>query len=120
MCAITPKPTIQPTSQPTPQPTPAPTVLGPACPIGESLQSFCAPDSCKAFTCIDSTKVKICVKTDFDKKDIECPSCGADLKIELAEDDKGYDTTFIDCPECGEEEIEVEIVISYKFKIYKA
>ena len=31
------------------------------------MKTFCAIDSCKAFTCIDRHKVKVCIKNDLGK-----------------------------------------------------
>ena len=45
--------------------------IAPVCPEGQSLQTFCASDECKAFTCIDPHKVKVCIKHDLGKKDDE-------------------------------------------------
>ena len=45
--------------------------IAPSCPQGQTIQTFCAADECKAFTCIDPHKVKVCIKHDLGKKDDE-------------------------------------------------
>ena len=45
--------------------------IAPVCPEGQSLQTFCASDECKAFTCIDPHKVKVCIKHGLGKMDGE-------------------------------------------------
>ena len=46
--------------------------IAPSCPQGQTLQTFCwTLDSCKAFTCIDPHKVKVCIKNDLGKKNDE-------------------------------------------------
>ena len=41
------------------------------CPEGQSVKTFCAADDCKAFTCIDPHKVKVCIKHGLGKMDGE-------------------------------------------------
>ena len=35
------------------------------------MKTFCSADECKAFTCIDPHKVKVCIKHDLGKMDGE-------------------------------------------------
>jgi len=45
--------------------------IAPVCPEGQSVKTFCAVEDCKAFTCIDPHKVKVCIKHGLGKMDGE-------------------------------------------------
>ena len=56
--------------------------IAPSCPQGQTLQTFCwTLDSCKAFTCIDPHKVKVCIKHDLGKMDGEEESDSNMLRV---------------------------------------
>ena len=46
-------------------------LIAPACPEGQLVKTFCSADECKAFTCIDPHKVKVCIKHGLGKMDDE-------------------------------------------------
>ena len=55
--------------------------IAPACPEGQLVKTFCSADECKAFTCIDPHKVKVCVKHGLGKMDGEEESDSNMLRI---------------------------------------
>ena len=55
--------------------------IAPSCPQGQTIQTFCAADECKAFTCIDPHKVKVCIKHGLGKMDGEEESDSNMLRV---------------------------------------